>query len=841
MNYYESNGQSFELAEYETPFADVSIKREEEHQPLQVPGENFFAEMESPFRQGFEPESANKLHPLASEYVQLAGELNNQEFNNNLYQLAAELEVHFSSKISDEAAMGAQYMPFVNQEAQQYFEPLISETEKALDRVSQYFSGNSLAEHSESEVEQFFNQFAPPFGYTPAQEDFFKSVFKKVRSVVKKGVDLAKKGISVVGKLLPINLVLNRLKGMIRPLLNRVLQFAIGKLPKQLQPHAQNLAKRFLNLESEDLENYDEATTGGELESIQTEFDNYIAQLAFAQNEEEAEQLVADFEHSSHSLGREAYESNMPSLEVARQQLVDDLKDLKEGESATPAIERFIPAVIMALRPVIRTAISIIGRQKVINFLAGLLAKLVQKYVPRDVVQPLAANIIDIGMTAIGFETYETERADVGYEAIVNTLQETIQNMESLNEDLLNNEQGLAAATLEAFETAAANNFPAHYIKKHLLPSGVQGIWILKPRKGPKHFYKKYTQVFTTIIEPKMAKAVKTFGGVPLANFLRDNLGLDVTKAIHARVHLYESVPGTQLSHISNHEKRVPGLSVNYGYLQLHPLTICTAAILIKEPCLGSETPSAFTKDRTKIGVGQRFYYLEINGARLRVAPSAPKPAAKDPGREQPRPLMPLEKPGDKPALGSDIQGVINFPKAEIRLNYFFSEEEAKTVVEKLNRSDYFGAAYSIRYSVRNVLHGILLNNVGSKVKIIHEAIPELYLESIQDKQEQFLAAAGKEALGKIVGSLIEKIAEAAYQGVVNYFKARAAEFKQAQAEPADGVTVKIIYVNVPGMSKIAAVINALRGTFSVGNLLDLTLPSIPGPEVQVRAGKNFD
>ncbi|OQP44815.1 hypothetical protein A4H97_10665 [Niastella yeongjuensis] len=841
MNYYESNGQSFELSEFETPFADVTIKREAEHQPLQFSGEQFYTEMESPFRQGFEPESTAQKHALAGDFVQLTGELNSQEFNNNLYQLAAELEAHFSSKISDETAMGVQYVPFVNQEAQQYFEPLIGETERALDRVSQYFSGNNLAGHSEAELEQFFSQLESPAGYTPAQEDFFKSVFNKVKSVVKKGVDLAKKGISVVGKLLPINLVLDKLKGMIRPLLQRVLQFAIGKLPKQLQPHAQNLAKRFLNLESENPENYDEATTGGELESIQTEFDNYIAQLAFAHDEGEAEQLASDYEHSSNDLSRESYESNTPSLEAARQQLVDDLKNLREGENATPAIERFIPVAIMALRPIIKTAISIIGRQKVINFLAGLLAKLVQKYVPREVVQPLAANIIDIGMTAIGFETYETGRPDVGYEAIANTLQETIQNMGSLNEELFSNEQALAAATLEAFETAAANNFPAQYIKKHLLPSGVQGIWILKPRKGPKKLYKKYTQVFTTTIEPKMARVIKTFGGVPLANFLRDSLGLDVTKPIQARVHLYESIPGTQLSHISNHEKKVTGLSVNYGYVQLHPLTICTAAILIKEPCLGSETPAAFTVNRNKIGVGQRFYYLEINGARLRVAPPAPKPAAKDPGKDKPRPLMPLEKPGDKPALSSDIQGVINFPKAEIRLNYFFSEEEAKTVVEKLNKSDYFGAAYSIRYSVRNVLNGILLNNVGTKVKIIHEAIPELYLENIQDKQEQFLAAAGKEAMGKIVGALIEKIAEAAYQGVVNYFKARAVEFKQAQAEQADGVTVKIIYVNVPGMSKIAAVINALRGTFSVGNLLDLTLPSIPSPEVQVKAGKNFD
>ena len=155
------------------------------------------------------------------------------------------------------------------------------------------------------------------------------------------------------------------------------------------------------------------------------------------------------------------------------------------------AIERFLPAAILALQPVIKVALSIIGRQKVINFLAGLLAKLVRKFVPENVARPLAASIIDVGMSAIGFEVNETTKTDVAYEAIVNTIQETIQRLGSLSEHQLNDQEALAAEVVQAFEAAAPNNFPAKYIRRDVLPSTANGIWVLKPRKGPKHLYKK--------------------------------------------------------------------------------------------------------------------------------------------------------------------------------------------------------------------------------------------------------------------------------------------------------------------------------------------------------------
>jgi hypothetical protein len=56
-------------------------------------------------------------------------------------------------------------------------------------------------------------------------------------------VDLAKKGISAAAKA-GLGPILDKLKALVKPLLQRVIQTAIGKLPAQLQPHARKLAER---------------------------------------------------------------------------------------------------------------------------------------------------------------------------------------------------------------------------------------------------------------------------------------------------------------------------------------------------------------------------------------------------------------------------------------------------------------------------------------------------------------------------------------------------------------------------------------------------------------------
>src|SRR5215217_5917257 len=107
--------------------------------------------------------------------------------------------------------MGNNYIPFATQQARDYLAPMIRETEAMIDRISEHFSGNNMADQSETEVEHFFETLEFKHDqYSPVQEQFFGKIFNKVKSVVKKGVELAKKGIAIVGKLSPIHIILNK-------------------------------------------------------------------------------------------------------------------------------------------------------------------------------------------------------------------------------------------------------------------------------------------------------------------------------------------------------------------------------------------------------------------------------------------------------------------------------------------------------------------------------------------------------------------------------------------------------------------------------------------------------
>jgi len=847
MNGYARNGSSTGLAMFETPFSDTLPSRELGDEAF----ENFQQRLDSPFSRTYETGGAGVPSQLAEEFVQFLGELHDSEFSNAVYEAAAEMEESWRSRISNELAMGENFVPFATQQANEYLQPLALRAEELIDTVSQHFTGNALLDQSEAEIESFFSELEfDHHDFTPTQEQLFGGLFNKVKNVVKKGVELAKKGVQAVGKLLPINIVLNKLKGMIRPLLGKVLQFAIGKLPKNLQPHAQALSKRFLNQEtSSDYLTTPDDTAAGEIDALQQEFDSNLGALVFSENEADGQGLMMEYESSIESVARKTLTETggvvVPSLDVARQQFMTELKELKAGEDATPAIERFLPAAVMALQPVIKMAISIIGRPKVINFLAGILSKLVSKYVPENVARPLAASIADVGLKSIGFETREMSQQDLAYEAIANTIEETAQHLATMNEADLANSDTLTLNLLEAFETAAANNFPPQYIKEGARKSIQPGVWVLKPRNGPKSLYKKFTKVFDITLDPQTAQAVTSFRGLPLANFLRDKLGLDPSKSLKANVHIYEATKGTKLSAISKYEN-LPGFNGTqpFAWVQLHPLTSKAASLILKEPALGKDLPEKSIAGRHRTAIGQRFYFLEINGARLRIPPvdHSRHKHARD------------GKPSSaRPSQSADVQAVINFIKSSIGINYFFSEEDAKALVEKLNKNDALGAAVEIRNTIRHVLNTMLQSSVSSKVRIIHESIPELYLENINDEEHAsvlggLVKKAGGIALGgskhlvkSIVEKLTVKISELAYEALSRFFKERSAEFKNAQAQPQDGVTIRLVWHNIAGMSGMRAAIQALRGNLPVGSITDLALPSLAAPEIKIVADKKFE
>ena len=101
---------------------------------------------------------------------------------------------------------------------------------------------NESAPLSWGEFEAFPESFTPTTsGLELAFTQFLGGLIKKVKKAVKNGVELAKKGLGAVTKL-DLSAILRRLKGLVRPLLERVLKMGIGKraghqrLLKDLEP-----------------------------------------------------------------------------------------------------------------------------------------------------------------------------------------------------------------------------------------------------------------------------------------------------------------------------------------------------------------------------------------------------------------------------------------------------------------------------------------------------------------------------------------------------------------------------------------------------------------------------
>src|SRR5438045_3159026 len=118
------NGNAAGLAQYETPFADIPVTKE--HADQNISSEDFFAnfsqEVESPFLRTYEATSvSNAVTEAGEEYTDLLSELNDTEFNETIYELVNEVEDTWRNKVSNEVAMGSNYIPFATQQARDYF------------------------------------------------------------------------------------------------------------------------------------------------------------------------------------------------------------------------------------------------------------------------------------------------------------------------------------------------------------------------------------------------------------------------------------------------------------------------------------------------------------------------------------------------------------------------------------------------------------------------------------------------------------------------------------------------------------------------------------------------
>lgn len=786
----------------ESPFLETPSFPQQNEGPTLVPGSG----METPWLSGETPfirdeyETGTQRGVALEAIAEFLAGVHDESFEASIHNLAAKARDHLGDRFDGEyGAAEAQSMQ-AERELEHFFSPLQTEAENMLDRMAEGLSRQDFSSHGEAEIEALLAQYLPAGQLSdPEFEDFLGNVFKKAVGVVKGAVNLAKKGVSGLAKL-GLNPLLMKLKALVMPLLQRVIKMALNKLPAGVRPIAQKVAQALFGKVAGEAEvssgSFANATSA---ESIQQEFDLQLADMLLSTEFDSEQELLFMGELESSMLDPGA------AMHAAKAKFTDEFSNLERGQNPLPVIQNFLPAALIALQPVIKTAISIIGRPRVVDFIAGLLAKLVERWVGPEAAKALATPAVDIGLGLLGFETGSINPRMMTAELIAETLESAILQTAQLPPAVFENEVMLEAEVREAFEKAAAAHFPDAAIRHELRETGqVTGAWVAMPSQQKRKYYRKYSRIFDIEITPQIASQVKIFGGATLGDFLQDVLLLSSGRPVKAKVHLYELTLSSRLVDISLREKNVPGLGAGNwkAWSQIHPLTPEAATALLKEPGLAKQVDAIYLAGPYLTGIGQRFYYLQIPGL---IRPQKPKP------------------PQATCTNRSNV--TVNLGGARIVVRLQFSERTAQEIAQALRRGDIAGAwriaktlDNSIREQIRN--RNIGFNIIGFELEAytgVSEEVPAL--------------------VAKGIGWLLEKIADKLFnllwEAIANYFKSTAQEFIRAAEDPADGIVVYVAFVNLPGLTAIR--------NFRAGGVMNVLFPtldqSIPRPSISIHAG----
>jgi hypothetical protein len=562
-----------------SPFGAATLTRELE---MEQSGsfESFGGALESPFAEALATTDEAGFEALALETVM--GELENEGFDEAVQGLVDEAAArHLASTASWSSESEAPQL--AANEVETWLGGVATEADRLLERLEQQFSDRPLEAINLAEFEMEGDRLiaeAGPLSF--ATEQFLGKLIKKAKGLVKGAVNLAKKGIAAVGKILPLGKIFGALKKLVQPLLKRVLQMALNKLPANLRPIAQKLAdKLFGSKEAEAPQT--EAMSVGEVTEA---FDARLAEAMLASTDSRVNELMAEAEAEAESQAREP----VADLDVARARLARQLEAATPGVSPVAELEQFIP-VVMAALPIIRMGISIIGRDKVVNFIADKLAGLIKGHIGPEAAKALARPIVDVGLRMLTLEAEASGGAEaLGSEAMVATLEDTIRSIAELPAEAFADPLRLEAETQEAFAEAVARHVPRSLLARNLRAietTDDRGVWIYMPRvTRPCYRYKKFTHVFRVPISQPVARAIRFPSGDTLERRLLD-AGARVWP-VQSEVHLYETLPGTQLGHLAAFETGATAGESAEVTSEFEALTPEVAAMLVKEPGLGA-------------------------------------------------------------------------------------------------------------------------------------------------------------------------------------------------------------------------------------------------------------
>ncbi|HRY14635.1 MAG TPA: hypothetical protein P5330_02025 [Candidatus Competibacteraceae bacterium] len=797
-----------EAYEPETPFlgtAFVSESWQQREHPADAAsfGEQSWApQVETPFLTEYQGEAPVNLE--ATAFGETLLELRDQQFDDAFSSLALQT----AAQAEEFAAAGGEVA--AEQLIGEWLDPLRREMEALFERTADAASRQTLDTMSENEIDTFLESFSPqPGAVAPEFEAFFQQFFGKIGRIIKAGVKLAKKGIAAVGRILPIGAILRPLGKLIRPLLNRVIRFALNRLPPALRSAATMLGRRLGILrETGEFETETPFAASENTEAMAFEFDVSVANLMFARDETEMNLLTTEVEGEESASGILPSEANAAAeLDAARERFVSQFAQLQTDENPAPAIQQFVPFIL----PALRVALTVVGRQRVVNFLARLLARLISRFVGPQAATTLSRALVDVGLRLISLEAEAEAAPNEAARVVAATLEDTMRrlaetHLEQFDQIDESPEQQRVLETLatEAFFQSAIAHIPARLLdsrrleERETMPemAGEAGVWAYRPRPR----YKKYTRIFEITLTPQAAARIRSFGTATLANFLRAR---GIRPPLKVRVHLYEAIPGTVLSRIALLERRVPGLGsrAEAAWSQIHPLTTEAAGLLLNEPGLGRDVASRFLETRHRVGVGQRFYYLEL---------------PRSPGQRQTSSCLP--RMGEI-NLAVDLRS----QSRQIRVLWYFSDAEAQRIVAARPNGGPM----------------IALNLVKTLWSALRETAKEP-TRHVRTYLEISGELGGEESVGAVKGKAIElSLLVLQYFGerLLSYLKTaiidclnnRLTEFKIAQDNKACGVTLVFIFEISPLLAAalLAPILPVVGGPAAIALALMLKPPSV--------------
>lgn len=787
---------------FHSPFLDVKSFPRQQPEALE---ENLTSpgalSASSPFVSVYEREGAEeRSDPDSEEMVQFLGDLHDDGFDEAVFELVNEASALYEDRFVQEYRDTASHSVEAERFLREHFAPLENELETLLDNLVDDVERLDFDGMTETEVEAFIESYPLSGQLSPNFENFGGWFKKKLRKAAKwakrKAKALAKRAFKAA---------IRKIRRYLKPLLKKILTFAIGKLPKKYQGMANKLRKRLgYEIEEEEVIEAEQDTTG-DIDQIQQELNLYIANLLLNDDETQHELILAEIVQES----EQPVADPLAELEIAREQFIEGILDLKKGGDPTPLVENFLPAVMWA----VKIGLKFYGRPKLVKYLAKHLAKLIRRYVGRHYAKPLAKVIVDAGLRLVNLEATEQEALHAAGGVVASMVEDTLHEVANLPDYILDDEDLLEGFVLEAFEKAATRNLPEvlpeeAYIKRPNLreAKGLKGTWLHKLRRRKKS-YKKFSRKLKAKLSFHKLRALKSFGEVPVLELLQSQFGPGAGTDLEADVHLYEAIVGSTLAKISRHETSTPGLGTGdrWAYSQLHPLTPEAAGLLFGEPGLGRSMPARFLTHRRRIGVGQRFYYLEIPGTHRQMTPRA-----------------------DSAAQGPRISGlklVLDFPQQQIRVSLFISESAAQTIAVNLRQKLSIG---SVMPAVQSVLQSgltlALSEQGGGNSKIIHPTVlPQQIRGALQNLPPKLMA--------RLNSRLIDWLG----RGLSDYFRQKPDGFIAATEDRKDGVTLNITLDSPPDFALLAKVLRGAKVATA-----DINLSGAPS-QTQIKPVAGYD